>query len=57
MTQRDSALFKAGWISLAIIGLAILVFGLITALMPASSGPRTCERSAWPPSGWGSSAS
>jgi hypothetical protein len=39
MTQRDSALFKTGWISLAIIGLAILVFGLITALMPASSGP------------------
>src|ERR671913_1056574 len=39
MTQRDSALFKTGWISLAIIGLAILVFGLITALMPASGGP------------------
>jgi hypothetical protein len=39
MTQRDSALFKTGWISLAIIGLAILLFGLITALMPASSGP------------------
>ena len=39
MTQRDSALFKTGWISLAIIGVAILVFGLITALMPASGGP------------------
>jgi len=39
MTQRDSALFKTGWISLAIIGVAILVFGLITVLMPASSGP------------------
>jgi hypothetical protein len=39
MTQRASVLFKAGWISLAIIGVAILVFGLITALMPASSGP------------------
>ena len=38
MTQRHSVLFKAGWISLAIIGVAILVFGLITALMPASSG-------------------
>ena len=38
MTQRDCALFKIGWISLAIIGLAILVFGLITALMPASGG-------------------
>jgi hypothetical protein len=39
MTQRDSALFKTGWISLAIIGVAILVFGLITALMLASGGP------------------
>jgi len=38
MTQRHSVLFKAGWISLAIIGVAILVFGLMTALMPASSG-------------------
>src|SRR5215203_6786704 len=38
MTQRASVLFKSGWISLAIIGLAILVFGLITALMPASGG-------------------
>jgi hypothetical protein len=32
-------LFKAGWVSLAIIGLAILLFGLITALIPASGGP------------------
>jgi hypothetical protein len=39
MTQHDSALFKTGWISLAIIGLAILLFGLISALMPASGGP------------------
>ena len=39
MTQRDSTLFKIAWISLAIIGLAILVFGLITALLPASGGP------------------
>jgi hypothetical protein len=38
MTQRDRALFNTGWISLAIIGLAILVFGLITALMHTSSG-------------------
>ena len=39
MTQRDSsALFETAWISLAIIGLAILVFGLLTALMPASGG-------------------
>jgi hypothetical protein len=39
MTQRASTLFKTGWISLTIIGLAILLFGLISALMPASSGP------------------
>jgi hypothetical protein len=41
MIQRDGALFKTGWISLAIVGLAILVFGLISALMPASSGGPT----------------
>jgi hypothetical protein len=40
MTQRDSALFNTAWISLAIIGVAILLFGLITALMPASGGPQ-----------------
>src|SRR5215203_4998907 len=39
MTQRASTLFKTGWISLTIIGLAILLFGLITALMPTSGGP------------------
>jgi hypothetical protein len=39
MTQRDRALFKSGWLSLALIGLAILLFGLITAFMPASGGP------------------
>ena len=39
MTQRASTLFKIGWISLTIIGLAILLFGLISALMPASGGP------------------
>ena len=39
MTQRDSsALSETAWISLAIVGLAILVFGLLTALMPASGG-------------------
>src|SRR4051794_18906801 len=37
--QRASVSLKIGWISLAIIGFAILVFGLITALMPASGGP------------------
>ena len=29
MTQRARVLFKTGWISLAIISVAILVFGLI----------------------------
>jgi uncharacterized membrane protein HdeD (DUF308 family) len=37
MTQRASALFTIAWISLAIIGVAILVFGLIVAVVPASS--------------------
>ena len=37
MTQRASTLFKTGWISLAIIGVAILLFGLITTAVPVSS--------------------
>jgi uncharacterized membrane protein HdeD (DUF308 family) len=39
MTQSASVLFKSRWISLAIIGLAILVFGLIATVVPNSSGP------------------
>ena len=39
MTQRASVLFKTGWISLAIIGVAILVFGLIVTTVPTSSDP------------------
>ena len=39
MTERHRALFNTGWISLALIGIAILLFGLITALMPASGYP------------------
>ena len=39
MTQRDSALFKTGWISLATIGIAILVFGLIVTVVPTSNDP------------------
>jgi hypothetical protein len=39
MTRRASILFKTAWISLAIISIAILVFGLITTAVPASSGP------------------
>ena len=40
MTQRASTLLKTGWISLAIIGVAILLFGLITTAVPASSDPQ-----------------
>jgi hypothetical protein len=39
MPQRASVLFKTGWISLAIIGLAIVVFGLIATAVPTSSDP------------------
>lgn len=39
MTERESVLFKAGWISLATIGVAILVFGLVATMAPASSDP------------------
>jgi uncharacterized membrane protein HdeD (DUF308 family) len=39
MTQRASILFKTGWISLAIIGVTILVFGLIVTTVPTSSDP------------------
>jgi uncharacterized membrane protein HdeD (DUF308 family) len=37
MTQRASVLLKAGWISLAIIGIAVLVFGLIATTVPTPS--------------------
>jgi hypothetical protein len=38
--QRASVLFKIGWISLAIVGFAILIFGLIATIVPTtSSGP------------------
>jgi uncharacterized membrane protein HdeD (DUF308 family) len=37
MTQRASVLFKIGWISLAIIGVTILVFGLIATTVPTTS--------------------
>ena len=39
MTQRSSVLFKISWISLGIIGIAILVFGLIATMLPTSSDP------------------
>jgi hypothetical protein len=34
MTQRANVLLKTGWISLSIIGLAIVVFGLIATALP-----------------------
>ena len=37
MTQRASLLFTIAWISLAIIGVAILAFGLIVTVTPTSS--------------------
>jgi len=37
MIQRESIRFKIAWISLAIVGIAILVFGLIVAVWPGSS--------------------
>jgi uncharacterized membrane protein HdeD (DUF308 family) len=39
MIQRESLLFKISWVSLAIIGVAIFVFGLIVAVWPGSSDP------------------
>jgi uncharacterized membrane protein HdeD (DUF308 family) len=39
MSKGESVLFKISWISLAIIGVAILVFGLIVAVWPGSSNP------------------
>ncbi len=37
MIKREHVLFKFAWISLAITGVAILVFGLIATVWPASS--------------------
>jgi hypothetical protein len=37
MTKREPVLFRIAWGSLAITGVAILVFGLITAVWPGSS--------------------
>jgi uncharacterized membrane protein HdeD (DUF308 family) len=39
MTQRGRVLFKTGWITLAIVGVAILLFGLIATTVPTSSDP------------------
>jgi uncharacterized membrane protein HdeD (DUF308 family) len=37
MRKRERILFKIAWVSLAITGVAILVFGLIATAWPASS--------------------
>lgn len=37
MIKRERVLFKIAWVSLAITGFAILVFGLITTAWPTSS--------------------
>jgi hypothetical protein len=37
MIKRERVLFKIAWVSLAINGVAILVFGLIATAWPASS--------------------
>ncbi|GHO82703.1 hypothetical protein [Dictyobacter formicarum] len=39
MIKRERVLFKIAWVSLAITGVAILVFGLIVTAWPASSDP------------------
>ena len=38
-SRRASVLFKIAWVSLALIGVAILVFGLIATVVPTSSAP------------------
>jgi hypothetical protein len=37
--RRASVPLTIGWVSLAIIGVAIFVFGLAAAMLPAPSGP------------------
>jgi hypothetical protein len=39
MRKRERVLFKIAWVSLAITGVAILVFGLIAAVWPSSGDP------------------
>jgi uncharacterized membrane protein HdeD (DUF308 family) len=39
MTRRTSLLCKTAWVSLAIVGVAILVFGLVATTVPTSNGP------------------
>ena len=39
MSKREHVLFTIAWVSLVITGVAILVFGLIATVWPASSDP------------------
>ena len=39
MMKQGSVLFKIAWVSLAITGLAIFVFGLIVTVWPGSTNP------------------
>ena len=39
MFKQERALFKIAWVSLAIIGVAIFVFGLIAIVWPGSDEP------------------
>ncbi len=39
MAKKESLLFKVAWIILAIIGVAILIFGFINAIWPGSDDP------------------
>ncbi len=39
MTWGETVRFKIAWISLALIGIAILAFGLIVAVWPGSNDP------------------
>ena len=43
MGKQESVLFKIAWVSLAITGVAILIFGLIATAWPGSSDPLTTQ--------------
>ena len=40
MTKPESILFRVSWVSLVIVGVAILIFGLIAAVWPGPSDAR-----------------
>ncbi len=39
MNKRETVRFKLAWLSLALIGVAILVFGLVITVLPGSTDP------------------